>query len=119
MNWLRRLFKRGQTSQVFAVVYLTGILPIKKYNTQSALNNFAEYSMVEPRNMGRYFGFTKEEVRALAQKYGVDFEELEKWYDGYQIGDEASMFNPNSVMMAVEIGRCRSFWAAIGAFDAV
>ena len=119
VNWLRRLFKGGQSSQVFAGVYFTGILPIKKYNTQSALNNFAEYSMVEPRSMGRYFGFTKDEVKDLADKHGVDFEDLEKWYDGYQIGDEPSMFNPNSVMQAVDIGRCRSFWAATGAFDAV
>ena len=29
------------------------------------------------------------------------------------------MFNPNSVMQAVEIGRCRSYWASTGAFDAV
>ena len=119
VNWLRRLFKGGQSSQVFAGVYLTGILPIKKYNTQSALNNFVEYSMVEPGAMGRYFGFTKEEVRALAQKHDMDFDELEKWFDGYQIGEEPSMFNPNSVMMALYAGRCRSFWAATGAFDAV
>ena len=119
VNWLRRMFKGGQSSQVFAGVYLTGILPIKKYNTQSALNNFAEYSMVEPRSMGRYFGFTKEEVRMLAEKYGMDFDDLEKWYDGYQIGDEPSIFNPNSVMQAIDTGRCRSFWAATGAFDAV
>ena len=119
VNWLRRLFKGGQSSQVFAGVYLTGILPIKKYNTQSALNNFVEYSMVEPADMGRYFGFTKEEVHSLAEKHGMDFDDLEKWYDGYQIGDEPSMFNPNSVMMALYSRRCRSFWAATGAFDAV
>ena len=119
VNWLRRLFKGGQSSQVFAGVYMTGILPVKKYNTQSALNNFAEYSMVEPRSMARYFGFTKEEVRTLAEKYGMDFDEMEKWYDGYQIGDEPSIFNPNSVMQALDAGRCRSFWAATGAFDAV
>ena len=119
VNWLRRLFKGGNSSQVFAGVYMTGILPIKKYNTQSALNNFAEYSMVEPRKMARYFGFTKEEVRTLAEKHGMDFDELEKWYDGYQIGDEPSIFNPNSVMQALDAGRCRSFWAATGAFDAV
>ena len=71
VNWLRRLFKGGQSSRVFAGVYLTGILPIKKYNTQSALNNFLEYSMVELRKMGRYFGFTKEEVRTLAGKYDI------------------------------------------------
>ena len=119
VSWLRQMFKSVNANDVFAGVYLTGILPIKKYNSQSALNNFLEYSMVEPRKMGRYFGFTKEEVRTLAGKYDMDFDELEKWYDGYQIGDDPSMFNPNSVMMALDAGRCRSFWAATGAFDAV
>ena len=33
--------------------------------------------------MGRYFGFTKEEVRQLAAKHGMDFEELGKWCDNY------------------------------------
>ena len=119
VNFLRRMFKGSNTTQVFAAVYMTGILPIKKYKTESALNNFWEYSMVEPRSMARYFGFTKEEVRMLAEKHGADFDELVKWYDGYQIGDEPSMFNPNSVMQAVDVGRCRSFWATTGAFDAV
>ena len=80
VNLLRRLFKGSNTTQVFAAVYMTGILPIKKFNTQSALNNFMEYSMVEPRKMGHFFGFTKDEVRALATKYGMDTDELEKWY---------------------------------------
>ena len=119
LNWLRRMFKGGQSMQVFAGVYMTGILPVKKYKMQSAMSNFLEYSMVEPRNMGRFFGFTKDEVRALAAEHGMDFDELEKWYDGYQIGDEQSMFNPNSVMQAVDVGRCRSYWASTGAFDTV
>ena len=119
VNFLRRMFKGSNTTQVFAAVYMTGILPIKKYKTESALNNFWECSMVEPMEMAHYFGFTKEEVRMLAEKYGADFDELVKWYDGYQIGDEPSMFNPNSVMMALRSRRCRSFWAATGAFDAV
>ena len=119
VNWLRRMFKSASGMDVFAAVYMTGILPIKKYATQSAMNNFREYSMVEPGRLGRYFGFTKDEVRALAEKHGMDFDELEKWYDGYQIGPEKSMFNPNSVMQAVDIGRCRSFWGSTGAFDAI
>ena len=119
VDWLRRLFKGDPANQVFAGAYMTGILPIKKYKTQSALNNFIEYSMVEPRRMAQYFGFTKNEVQTLALEHGMLFEELEKWYDGYQIGDESSIFNPNSVMQAVDIGRCRSFWAATGSFDAI
>lgn len=117
--WLRRMFKSVDAMRVFAGVYMTGILPIKKYKTESALNNFQEYSMVEPRKMSSYFGFRKDEVRGLAEKYDMDFDELEKWYDGYQIGDEASIFNPNSIMQAIDAGRCRSFWASTGAYDAV
>ena len=105
------MFKSQDAIRVFACVYMTGILPIKKYKTESALNNFVEYSMVEPMDMGPFFGFTKGEVRLLAKKYSIDFDELVKWYDGYQIGDELSMFNPNSVMMALKSKRCRSFWA--------
>ena len=119
VNWLRRMFKTGSSAQVFAGAYMTGILPVKKYKTESALNNFTEYSMVEPRKMACYFGFSKDEVKTLAEKHQVDFDDLEKWYDGYQIGDEQSMFNPNSVMQAIDTGRCRSFWATTGAFDAV
>ena len=119
VNWLRRMFKSQDAIRVFACAYMTGILPIKKYKTESALNNFVEYSMVEPMDMGPFFGFTKGEVRLLAKKYSIDFDELVKWYDGYQIGDELSMFNPNSVMMALKSKRCRSFWGATGAFDAV
>ena len=119
VGWLRRMFKSEQASRVFAGVYMTGILPIKKYKTQSALNNFIEYSMVEPRKMASYFGFTKEEVKTLAEKHHSDFDELEKWYDGYQIGDEHSVFNPNSVMQAIDAGRCRSFWATTASYDTV
>ena len=119
VNWLRRMFKDVTAMKAFAGVYMTGILPIKKYETQSALNNFIEYSMVEPRKMAPYFGFTKDEVQMLADKYNMDYDELEKWYDGYQIGDDKSMFNPNSVIQAVDIGRCRSFWASTGSFDTV
>ena len=119
VNWLRRMFKSVNGNTAFAGVYMTGILPIKKYDTQSALNNFLEYSMVEPGHMGHFFGFTKDEVRTLAAKHNMDFSELEAWYDGYQIGDESSMFNPNSVMQAVGRGRCRSFWGGTATFDVV
>lgn len=119
VSWLRRMFKSIEGMEVFAGVYMTGILPIKKYRTQSAMNNFLEYSMVEPRQMSSFFGFTKDEVQMLAAEHKMDYAELEKWYDGYQIGPQPSMFNPNSVMQAVSIGRCRGFWSSTGAFDSV
>ena len=119
VDWLRRLFKSGQTEKVFAGVYMTGILPIKKYNTQSALNNFREYSMVIPGKLSGYFGFTKDEVLKLTEKHGMDYGELEKWYDGYRIGNVTSIFNPNSVIQALDNGACQGYWASTGAYDAV
>ena len=119
VSWLRGMFKSIDAMRVFAGVYMTGILPIKKYKTESALNNFQEYSMVTPRKLAGFFGFTKEEVKALAERHCMDFVELEKWYDGYQIGNEQPIFNPNSVMQAIDNGFCTSFWASTGAYDAV
>ena len=75
--------------------------------------------MVSPGDMAPYFGFTKQEVRVLAEKHGMDFDELEKWYDGYQIGPEPSMFNPNSVMQAIRKKWCDSYWSKTGATDAI
>ena len=113
------MFKSANAINVFAGVYMTGILPMKKFKTESSLNNFFEYSMVEPGKMAPYFGFTKDEVRMLADRHDMDFDELEKWYDGYQIGDQTAMFNPNSVMKALDYGRCRSYWASTGSYDTV
>ena len=119
VNLLRRLFKGSLSKDVFAGVYMTGILPIKKYNTQSALNNFREYSMTRPNQLASYFGFTLSEVEALAAKHDFDLEALKSWYDGYQIGQEPSMFNPFSVMGALNDGACSSYWSTTGAYDSV
>lgn len=117
--FLRRLFKSSASAEVFVGVYLTGILPMVKFNTESALNNFDEYSMVQPFAAAGSFGFTSDEVKALCEQHNMDFDELAAWYDGYQIGDEPSMFNPSSVMKAISARRCSSYWAATGAYDRV
>lgn len=119
LNWLRRMFKSSDGLTVFAGVYMTGILPVKKFRTQSALNNFTEYSVVSPAEMDSFFGFTKDEVRMLAEKHGMSFDELEKWYDGYQIGGQKYMFNPNSVMQAINSKWCESYWRRTGAIDSI
>lgn len=119
VNLLRRLFKGGNSDIVFAGVYMTGILPIRKYNTQSALNNFREYSVIKPGKLAKYFGFTPEEVENLAAKSDVSVEDLKAWYDGYSIGSEPSMYNPYSVMEAIASGECDSYWSSTAAYDSV
>ena len=116
---LSRLFKTHDSDRVFAGAYLTGILPIKKYNTESALNNFREYSMIRPGKMSSALGFTHEEVETICQKHGMDMKEMERWYDGYRIGKASRMFNPYSVMRAIDEEEYRSYWTTTGAYDSV
>ena len=119
INLLRGLFKSANAMSTFAGVYMTGILPIKKYDTQSALNNFHEYSVVQPGPMADCFGFSSREVQYLCEKYGMDYDLMAEWYDGYQIGDKKRMFNPTSVMMAINNKFCDSYWANTGAYDTI
>ena len=116
---LRRLFKTQDSDRIFAGAYLTGILPIKKYNTESALNNFCEYSMIDPAFLASCYGFTEEEVQTLAKRYDASMESLKMWYDGYKVGRAKSIYNPYSVMKALQRGTCKSYWTTTGAYDSV
>lgn len=117
VNWLRGLFKAGAADRVFAGVYMTGILPIKQYETQSALNNFEEFSMVNPGPLAGYFGFTRDEVHGLAVQYGMDEEEIKQWYDGYQIGTETEIYNPFAVMRAIKRKKIASYWTSTTTYE--
>ena len=119
VDLLRRLFKGLGSNKVFSGAYLTGILPIKRYNTESALNNFNEYSVIDPAFLAPCFGFTKDEVQTLAEQHNVSVEDLKMWYDGYNIGREKSIYNPYSVMKAIQRGECRSYWTTTGAYDSI
>ena len=76
INFLRGLFKGTEPTRFLHLAYLTGILPIKKVKTQSALNNFEEYTMLTPANFAPYIGFTEDEVIALCEQYTMDFDGL-------------------------------------------
>ncbi len=119
LNLLRALFKSANAKQIFALVYMTGILPIIKIETQSALNNFKEYSVVDPRWSAPYYGFTKEEVEVLCDKFEMDFERTKQAYDSYIFGSARSMFNPNSVMENAEAKSYASFWSKTASFTLV
>lgn len=120
MDFLRRLFKGSDVARVFACAYMTGILPVKKYGTQSALNDFVEFSMTSPRQLAGYIGFTENEVKALCDKYGMDYEDMKGWYDGYCFGiGYPPVFNPNSVMKACSSGVFENYWAKTEAFEAL
>ena len=109
---LRGLFKSDGGKACFALAYLTGILPIKKYNSQSTLNNFKEYNMLTPEPFETYFGFTEEEVAEIVKSPDctLSYQELKKWYKGYKLNG-IDIYNPNSVVSAVSDGKCKSYWS--------
>lgn len=119
VNLLRRLFKGSMSEYVFACSYMTGILPIKRYNTQSALNNFDEYTMLSPAQLAPYFGFTENEVEQLCTEMGMDAYKMKRWYDGYELGAEKAMYNPYAVMRALKRKSYESFWTSTNTFESL
>ena len=112
LEFLRSLFKSsGTTDKIFAAAYMTGILPIKKDGSQSAISEFREYTMLDPGKFGKYVGFTEEEVKTLCEEDDIDFVEMKRWYDGYSFEGIHSVYNPNSVMYALEKRKFKSYWA--------
>lgn len=120
LEFLRSLFKNsGITDKIFAAVYMTGILPVKKDGSQSAISDFKEFTMVKPRQFGKYVGFTAEEVRKLCDDHGSDFEMMKQWYDGYAFRDIESVYNPNSVMEAIRNDDFDSYWTQTSAAESL
>ena len=109
-----------------ALAYMTGILPIKKYGSHSALNMFTEYSMTDPGELAEYFGFTEQEVSVLCEKYEMSFEDAKTWYDGYhlivhrQAGNECySMYSPKSVVEAMLRHKFGTYWNQTETYEAL
>ena len=99
---------------------MTGVLPIKKYSEGSALNMFKEYTMLNDHVYSDFFGFTEEEVKELCRKNNeISFEEITEWYNGYLDGKGNAIYNPRSVVCALEDCHCQSYWTNTGAMDEV
>lgn len=119
ISLLRELFKNMALLPVFALVYLTGVLPVKRYGTQSALNNFTEYTFLNPMKLAEFSGFTEQEVQSLCESYHVDFKEMSRWYNGYAFPRTGRIYNPRSVVCAIENEEFGSFWTATGTYESV
>lgn len=111
-NWLK-------DKEYIALAYMTGILPIKKYGTHSALNMFTEYSMTNAGQLAGYFGFTEDEVQQLCEQYHMEFDETKIWYDGYSLGKITSIYNPRSVVGAMLANTFDTYWNQTETFEAL
>lgn len=116
LDFLRDLLK---DREYIYLAYMTGILPIKKYGTHSALNMFNEFSMTNPDCLAEFVGFTAKEVEELCFRYDRNPEEMKEWYDGYRFEKEPSVYNPRSVVQAVLSGICDTYWNKTETFEAL
>ena len=116
LDFLRDLLK---DKEYIYLAYMTGILPIKKYGTHSALNMFDEFSMIDPGPLAEYVGFTEKEVEALCQKYQMDINEIKNWYDGYSFEEVESVYSPKSVVSCMRLGKLGNYWNQTETFEAL
>lgn len=117
LEFLRNLLK---DRPYVALAYMTGVLPVKKYSTGSALNMFDEYTMLNDPLFNEYFGFTEEEVVTVCSKQSrITPDEIAEWYNGYLTDDGHNIYNPRSVILALINGKCQSYWTKTGKMDEV
>jgi hypothetical protein len=116
LDFIRNLLKdRGYV----ALAYMTGILPVKKYGTHSALNMMYEYSMTDTGVFAEYVGFTEKEVRQLCQQYDMNFDEMKNWYDGYVLPEAGHIYNPRSVIESLTRKKYGSYWTRTETYEAL
>lgn len=110
--------------------YMTGILPIAKYSSGSELNMFAEFTMVNSPMFGEYFGFTDDEVDDLYRRYIVECDRqhreksvtrkgLRDWYNGYYTKSGERVYNPRSVVFALQFNNLANYWTSSGPYDEI
>lgn len=118
IEFLRGMFKGIEPTKYIELAYLTGILPIKRETTQSALNNFDEFTMISPDNLAQYIGFTEDEVQQLATTYHRDFDKVKLWYDGYLLSDY-QVYNPKAVVSVMLRGTFKSYWSQTASYETI
>ena len=118
LSFLNGLFKSDPLKNAISLAYVTGILPVVRDKIQSKLNNFDEYTIINAGPFAEYVGFTEDEVKKLCEKYGMDFDECRRWYDGYaQQGLE--IYNPESVIKSMVKGAYGNYWGKTSSYEAI
>jgi hypothetical protein len=121
IHFMRNLFSGGfKDNSHLSFGFLTGILKVAKESIFSGLNNPKINTILENR-YSEYFGFTHEEVKAMAKYYQAEdkYPEICEWYDGYRFGN-TDIFNPWSVVNYFG-NECqpRAYWQSTGSNSVV
>lgn len=109
-----------------SLAYMTGILPIAKYSSGSELNIFAEFTMAKSPEFSDFFGFTESETDDLYQRYLLQHpdtvikrEDLQHWYNGYYTASGERVYNPRSVVYALQYDHLENYWTSSGPYDEI
>ena len=119
--FMRNLFSGGlKDNRHLSYGFLTSILRVAKESIFSGLNNLKVNSILDNQYSG-YFGFTPEEVKAIARYYHAEekYAEISAWYDGYRFG-KTEIFNPWSVINYFSNGcQPKAFWQSTGSNEII
>lgn len=118
ITFIRSLFKGAGARRFIALAYITGILPIKKHGRIPVLDNFMEYTMINPYQTASCFGFTEEEVKGLCQTYNKDFIDVKRWYDGYKLNG-LHIYNPFNITNLILQGDTNGYWLQSGTYGTI
>ena len=66
-----------------------------------------------------YMGFTEQEAETLCRQYGMGFDEMKYWYDGYSFSRLKSVYSPNSVMEAIKRDEFGSYWTRTETYESL
>ena len=119
IDLLNGLFKNNEVRNAIGLAYITGILPILKERVQSKLNNFREFTMLDPCQFAPYWGFTEDEVIALCKQFNMDTNRCRDMYDGYCYPEVGHIYNPNSVAKAMLSHKYDSYWTQTSKAEAI
>ena len=104
---------------------ITGCLRVAKESIFTGLNNFYSCGL-DNYDYSKLFGFTTSEVKTMLSYYGLDdrYDEYQKWYDGYHIGDD-DIFCPWDVISRTKAilvspkQRPESYWGGTGNIEQI
>lgn len=93
---------------------ITGVQRVVKESIFSQFNNPQVYTVIDTE-YSPYFGLNEDETRTLLKAYGLELnEEVERMYDGYQMGT-IRMYNPWSIINYAKKGRLENYWVKTSA----
>jgi hypothetical protein len=106
-NFMNATFK---TNPYMEKALITGITRVSKESMFSDLNNLM-FITTTSEKYATAFGFTEEEVFAAMDEYGMTTrDEMKHWYDGFQFGSVTDIYNPWSVINALDTKKYAPYW---------